>query len=55
MKKYKWLIAGIAALILATAIVVFSVSAKPTGMTSVDCVEDGSCCEDEEVCTCGSK
>jgi len=52
MKKFKWLIAGIAAVILATAIVVFSVSAKSTGMASADCVEDGSCCEDEDICTC---
>jgi len=50
MKKYKWLIAGIAALILATAIVVFSVSAKSSH--DVDCVEDGSCCEDENSCDC---
>jgi hypothetical protein len=52
MKKYKWLIAGIAALILITA-VVLNVSAKPTNPMGSDCVEDGSCCEDEDTCTCG--
>jgi hypothetical protein len=48
MKKYKWLIAGIVALILATAIVL-SVSAKTRGSV---CVEDGSCCVDPDTCTC---
>jgi hypothetical protein len=50
MKKYKWLIAGIVALILATTIVVFNVSAKPSH--HADCAEDGSCCEDESSCNC---
>jgi hypothetical protein len=50
MKKYKWLIVGIAVLILTTAIVI-NVSARP-GMGS-ECVEDGSCCTDPDVCTCG--
>jgi len=50
MKKYKWLIAGIATLILAAAIVVFSVSAKSSH--GANCAEDGSCCEDESACTC---
>jgi hypothetical protein len=52
MNKYKWLIAGIAVLILITA-VVLNVSAKPTNPMDSDCVEDGSCCEDEDTCTCG--
>jgi hypothetical protein len=47
MKKYKWLVAGIAALILATMIVL-GVSAKSGGV----CAEDGSCCIDPDVCTC---
>ncbi|WP_461246894.1 hypothetical protein [Treponema sp. R6D11] len=51
MKKYKWLIAGIAALLLATAIVL-NVSAKPTTSMDSECAEDGSCCEDENTCTC---
>jgi hypothetical protein len=52
MKKYKWLFAGIAALILTTAIVL-NVSAKPADLMGGECVEDGSCCEDEDTCTCG--
>jgi len=52
MKKYKWFIAGIAALLLITA-VVLNVSAKTTNLMGGDCVEDGSCCEDEDTCTCG--
>jgi hypothetical protein len=52
MKKYKWLIAGIAALLLTTAIVL-NVSAKQTNSMNSECSEDGSCCEDENTCTCG--
>jgi hypothetical protein len=52
MKKYKWLFTGIAALILITAVVI-NVSAKTTNSMSSECVEDGSCCEDEDTCTCG--
>jgi predicted metal-binding membrane protein len=48
MKKYKWLIAGIGALIL-TAIIVLSVAAKSGGV--VVCAEDGSCCVDPGSCT----
>jgi hypothetical protein len=52
MKKYKWLAVGIAALILVSA-VVLNLSARPTGFMDTECVEDGSCCEDENTCTCG--
>jgi hypothetical protein len=52
MKKYKWLAVGVAALILITA-VVLNVSAKTINQMSSECVEDGSCCEDENTCTCG--
>jgi hypothetical protein len=52
MKKYKWFFVGIAALLLTTAIV-FNVSAKTINPMSSECVEDGSCCEDEDTCTCG--
>jgi len=51
MKKYKWLIAGIAALFLTTAIVL-NVSTKSTRLMGSECVEDGSCCEDENACAC---
>jgi len=51
MKKYKWLIAGIAVLFLTTAIVL-NVSAKSANSMGNECVEDGSCCEDENTCTC---
>jgi hypothetical protein len=49
MKKYKWLIAGIIALILAGA-VILTVSAQSMGSV---CAEDGSCCADPNTCTCG--
>jgi hypothetical protein len=49
MKKYKWLVAGIAALIL-TTLIVLSVSAKSRGGSV--CAEDGSCCVDPGACTC---
>jgi hypothetical protein len=49
MKRYKWLVAGIVALILATMIVL-GVPAKSRG--GVVCAEDGSCCVDPDVCTC---
>jgi hypothetical protein len=52
MKKYKWLLAGIAALVLVTGLVL-NVSAKSTDTMGTECVEDGSCCEDENTCTCG--
>jgi hypothetical protein len=52
MKKYKWLFAVVAALILTTAIVL-NVSAKTANQMSEDCAEDGSCCEDENTCSCG--
>ena len=51
MKKYKWLIAGIIALLLTMAIVL-NVSAKQTNLMNSECVEDGSCCEDKDTCTC---
>jgi len=51
MKKYKWLIVGIIALFLTTAIVL-NISAKPSNVMGRDCVEDGSCCEDENNCAC---
>jgi hypothetical protein len=52
MKKYKWLFVGIAVLLLTTAIVL-NVSARPTNSMGSECAEDGSCCEDEDTCTCG--
>jgi len=52
MKKYKWFFITIAFLIMATA-VVLNVSAKTTDLMSEDCLEDGSCCEDENTCSCG--
>jgi hypothetical protein len=52
MKKYKWFFAVIAALIL-TTVIVLNVSAKTTDSMGGDCVEDGSCCEDEDTCSCG--
>jgi hypothetical protein len=48
MKKYKWFVAGIIALILAGAIVL-TVSVKSIGSA---CAEDGSCCIDSAACTC---
>jgi hypothetical protein len=51
MKKYKWFIVGIAVLLLATA-VVLNVSARPTNPMGDECLEDGSCCEDESNCSC---
>ena len=51
MRKYKWLIAGIAVLFLITA-VVFNVSAKSRNRMGSNCVEDGSCCPDKNTCTC---
>jgi hypothetical protein len=48
MKKYLWLFAGIAALILST-LIVLNVSAKSM---ADDCLPDGSCCEDVNNCTC---
>jgi hypothetical protein len=51
MKKYRWLIAGIAALVIASA-VILNVSAQSNNAMSEDCVEDGSCCSDEDVCSC---
>jgi hypothetical protein len=51
MKKYKWFFIGIAVLFLTTAIVL-NISAKPTNGMGSDCVEDGSCCEDKNACTC---
>jgi len=51
MKKYKWLIAGIAALFLTTAIVL-NISAKSANSMGSECVEDGSCCEDVNACAC---
>jgi len=51
MKKFKWLIIGIFALIL-TTMIVLNISAKTTNSMSVDCIEDGSCCKDKTVCNC---
>ena len=52
MKKFKWLILGSVLLLLTTA-VALKVSGDPTNSMSSDCYEDGSCCEDENTCTCG--
>ena len=52
MKKYKWLIAGIAVLVLIT-VVVLNVSGKPANSMNSECAEDGFCCEDEDACACG--
>jgi hypothetical protein len=49
MKKYALLFIAVAVLVLGTA-VALNVSAKSM---SADCVEDGSCCEDVNNCTCG--
>jgi len=51
MKKYKWLIIGLAALLLITAVVI-NLPAKQIGSMSEDCADDGSCCEDENTCAC---
>jgi hypothetical protein len=51
LKKYKWLIAGIATLFLITA-VTLNISGKSTTSMDGECVEDGSCCTDENSCTC---
>jgi len=51
MKKFKWLIVVIFALIL-TTVIVLNISAKPKYIMGSDCVEDGSCCKDKTVCTC---
>jgi len=51
MKKYKWLFIGIAFLFLTTAIIL-KISIKPTNSMGSDCVEDGSCCVDENNCVC---
>jgi hypothetical protein len=51
MKKYKWLFIGVAALFLTSAIIL-NISANPTNTMGVNCAEDGSCCSDENVCTC---
>jgi len=52
MIKLKWLILGLAVLLLAT-VVVINVSGNPTRSMSSECDEDGSCCEDEYTCSCG--
>jgi len=52
MKKRQWLIVGIAVLLL-TSTVVVSVSARPGNVMGSECTEDGSCCTDPNVCTCG--
>jgi bacteriorhodopsin len=54
MKKYKWFIAGIAALVLIVGVVLNATakSAKSANSMGTECVEDGSCCEDENTCTC---
>jgi hypothetical protein len=52
MKKYKWLIVGIAVLFLTTAIVL-NVPGRSVNSMGSECVEDGSCCEDEDNCSCG--
>jgi len=52
MKRFKWLILGLAVLFL-TTVVVLKVSSDPANSMNSDCLEDGSCCEDENACTCG--
>jgi hypothetical protein len=51
MTMKKWLIAGIIILFVTTAIV-FGISARSTNSMGNECVEDGSCCNDENTCTC---
>jgi len=51
VKKFKWLIIGIIALIFAT-VIVLNISAKSTISMGNDCVDDGSCCKEKNVCTC---
>lgn len=51
MKKRKWLIVALAA-VLFTAVIVVNAAAKST-YSMDDCVEDGSCCTDADVCDCG--
>jgi len=54
MKKFKWLIVGFAVLV-ATTVVVLNVSGDPNRvMNSSECLDDGSCCQDENTCGCGS-
>jgi hypothetical protein len=52
MKKYKWLVIGLAALLLVTAVAI-NLPARQLGAMSEDCEDDGSCCEDENSCSCG--
>ena len=52
MKKYTWLIIGVVALVLVAG-VVLNIPAKQTNPMGSECVEDGSCCEDDTACTCG--
>jgi hypothetical protein len=51
MKKYKWLVIGLAALLLVTAVAI-NLPAKQLGAMSEECEDDGSCCEDENTCSC---
>jgi hypothetical protein len=43
---------GIAVLFLTAAMVV-NVSTRPGNVMGNECTEDGSCCTDPNVCTCG--
>jgi len=53
MKKFRWLIIGVAVL-LVTTVVALRVSTDPNRvMNGSDCAEDGSCCQDENTCGCG--
>jgi hypothetical protein len=51
VKKFRWLIVGLAALLFTTMIVI-NVGAKQI-MMDEGCEEDGSCCVDENNCACG--
>ena len=48
MKKNKLIITAVVALILVTVIVI-TISAQTRNTA---CVEDGSCCTEQDVCTC---
>lgn len=48
MKKYIWLIAGIIVLVAGTV----AALNQPVKSMNAGCVEDGSCCEDVNNCTC---
>jgi hypothetical protein len=47
----KWLIAGTIILFI-TAAIAFGISAGSKNSMGNECVEDGSCCKDQNTCTC---